>query len=41
MPHTVSPRRRRRALGRLVTGTLIVVTIVLLYLFVLSRGAIL
>jgi hypothetical protein len=41
MPHPVSPRRRRLSLGRLVTGTLIVVTIVLLYLFVLSRGAIL
>jgi hypothetical protein len=40
MPSSVSPGRRR-PIRRLVTGTVIVLVIVFLYLFVLSRGAIL
>jgi hypothetical protein len=42
MPRSARPRfRRRLRLPRAVTGTLIVIAIVALYLFVLSRGAIL
>ena len=40
MPRPVG-RGRRRPITRLVTGTVIVLAIVLVYLFVLSRGAIL